>query len=62
VKTRLLVLVNIALIPYVIVRFPGEARDYIYRCFRYLVSGDTDFSGWRKSGPDSATTTEGGTE
>jgi hypothetical protein len=36
---RLAVLLNILLIPYVAVRFPGETRDYIRRCFLYLWTG-----------------------
>lgn len=28
-----LVLINIALIPYVWLRFPKERRAYVYRCF-----------------------------
>lgn len=36
---RLLVLVNIAAIPYVWVRFPREARAYTASCFRFLLTG-----------------------
>lgn len=36
---RLWVLVNIAAIPYVWLRFPAEARAYTRSCVRYLFTG-----------------------
>ncbi len=42
-STRLLALVNIALIPYVALRFPREAPSYVRECFQVLIHGpDTE--------------------
>jgi hypothetical protein len=38
-KNRLLSLINIALIPYVVIRFPAEARAYAAGSFRCLWDG-----------------------
>jgi hypothetical protein len=39
VLTRVLALVNVALIPYVWLRFPREARAYTRHAFAFLIFG-----------------------
>ena len=39
VKARLLALINVALIPYVWLRFPREARRYSRESFRTVIRG-----------------------
>lgn len=37
---RILALVNVALIPYVAIRFPHELRRYTHGCWRAIVHGE----------------------
>lgn len=52
-KVRMLALVNVALIPYVAIRFPRELRGYMHGTFKCIVTGRSTLDWARSAAPSS---------